>query len=247
MDCKENPLECPICYEWLENAYETFCGHSFCEYCLYKALENGNVCPICRKDPSPIHPSYTLRNLVQSKKGKEKEEPANFPCSIKETYLGNLSYRRKLYAEAIKHYTNACSVQPSAVAYGNRGASYFKLKQYRLALEDYHRAEQQEPSNVRLHIGKALTLEKLHQYREAYEEFYNASLLPSVEENREDIMGGIKRLAPYVTASTPFPTAITTLTTPEYYPSEPMTNYNMMAYWNPWQDALYKEFVRQNM
>jgi len=150
-----NPLECPICFELLDNPFDTFCGHSFCEFCIYKTLETGNCCPICRKNPSPIHPSYTLRSLVANEKERQQitstvdiEEPYQL-SGIRDTYLGNLSYKRKQYAEAIRYYTVAISVSPNPIAYGNRGASYFKLKQFRLALEDYEKAEALDPSNGR--------------------------------------------------------------------------------------------------
>jgi hypothetical protein len=35
----------------------------FLEFCINKALESGSVCPMCRKDPSPIHASFALRTL----------------------------------------------------------------------------------------------------------------------------------------------------------------------------------------
>jgi len=218
-----NPLECPICYDLFHNAFETYCGHAFCEYCLYKALETSHVCPICRRDPSPIHPSYTLRALVQERREINQIEKAEPMDSLKETYMGNLCYRLKQYAQAIQHYSNALYMCPNSVAFANRGASYFKLRQFRMALNDYQRAEELEPANVRLQIGKALTLEKLCLFREAFSTFQKAGVMNDLNANVGDINMGIQRLLPYVAC----PAAITTLTTREdaelvntYWPRE---------------------------
>jgi tetratricopeptide (TPR) repeat protein len=236
-----NPLECPICYDLLDNAFETYCGHSFCEYCINKALENSNVCPLCRTNPSPIHPSYTLRSLVDQERhrlGLLSDLPQHDPLDyIRETYQGNLAYKMRQYAEAIKHYTVANSIQPSAVSHGNRGASYFKLKQFRLALEDYLKAEQLDPYNVRLQIGKALTLEKLFEYRESFATFQRALKMQPTGSNRDDVINGIKRLLPYVT----IPTAVTTITTTHVAP----LSYEQATFqtWQLNQDLIFKEFL----
>lgn len=80
-------------------------------------------------------------------------------------HLGNSSYRHGQYAEAIKHYNSAIKTNPTSVLYGNRAACYFKLKQFRSALEDYERAEKQNPTNgTFILFSKLLYILKLKLY-----------------------------------------------------------------------------------
>jgi tetratricopeptide (TPR) repeat protein len=67
--------------------------------------------------------------------------------SSQKQHLGNTSYRHGQYAEAIQYYNSAIKQNPSPVLFGNRAACYFKIKQYRSALEDYEKAEKLNPTN----------------------------------------------------------------------------------------------------
>jgi tetratricopeptide (TPR) repeat protein len=163
--------------------------------------------------------------------------------------MGNVAYKKRQYAQAIQHYTLANSIKPTAIAYGNRGASYFKLKQFRLALEDYQKAEQLDSNNgtihnksaltaaVRLQIGKGLTLEKLLEFRESFATFQKALKMQPIGSNRDDVINGIKRLLPYVT----IPTAVTTITTTHVAP----LSYEQATFqtWQLNQEAIFKEFL----
>lgn len=48
----EQSLECPICYEKIENKnyIVTKCNHTFCNDCLFKSLTDKPCCPICRQE-----------------------------------------------------------------------------------------------------------------------------------------------------------------------------------------------------
>jgi hypothetical protein len=59
-------LQCPICYDLLADATETNCGHCFCRSCLKKSILVTLDCPICRKPIEFIHPSFTIRKLVEN-------------------------------------------------------------------------------------------------------------------------------------------------------------------------------------
>ena len=119
-----------------------------------------------------------------------------------------------MYAEAIQHYTEALNGNPSAVLYGNRAACYFKLKQFRSALEDYEKAERMNPKNgivvlvadliildlVKIILGKAFTLERLKEYEESYDTFHRALGISMKSDGicREDILQGIQRVAKHL-------------------------------------------------
>ena len=49
---------------------------------------------------------------------------------------GNREFAAKNYDKAVKHFSEAISLAPSAVFYSNRAAAYFSLKEFRLSAED---------------------------------------------------------------------------------------------------------------
>jgi len=97
-------LDCPICCDLVDNACETFCGHCFCEFCLHKCLEKeANVCPVCRKDPSPIHASFTIRRIVDEHRkanGLVKEQ-IRMKTVQEEKQIGNGNYFQRLYGKCL--------------------------------------------------------------------------------------------------------------------------------------------------
>lgn len=51
-----NKAKCPICFDQIDEAVVTPCGHLFCADCIYEAIPNSKVktvnrgnCPLCRK------------------------------------------------------------------------------------------------------------------------------------------------------------------------------------------------------
>jgi hypothetical protein len=130
-------LECPICFELFEDACETNCGHCVCSHCLNKCIEKKLECPVCCKDPTPIHPSYTIRKIVEKYRNDHglRKEQVFRSSTQKEKQDGNDCYKGAQYAEAIRHYTNAIknsdattTITVDAPCYANRGnISYILL------------------------------------------------------------------------------------------------------------------------
>lgn len=90
---KLSDSECPICFDTIENATTTFCGHVYCLECLQRSLSSSSargqtrgrkgvgLCPMCRKTVSfkdtvvlrlrtgaPVQPPTTT-NLENRKPG----------------------------------------------------------------------------------------------------------------------------------------------------------------------------------
>jgi len=160
------------------DACETSCGHGFCEFCLNSCLENKpGVCPVCQKNPSPIHPSFILRSLVDCLRGPAVAVPPGSVASEKAE--GNNCYNLRKYAEAIVHYTLALQkddADPStkAVLYANRAQCYIKLEEYRRALDDCDESIRLDPSgDVKAHMRRGHCLQKLgylSSSKDAYEQ-----------------------------------------------------------------------------
>ncbi|XP_034943967.1 E3 ubiquitin-protein ligase COP1-like isoform X1 [Chelonus insularis] len=71
---KNNDYLCPICFEVIEEAHITRCGHTFCYRCIIKTLENIERCPKCSLPLSQqdIFPNFLLNELVSKYKTKIK-------------------------------------------------------------------------------------------------------------------------------------------------------------------------------
>ncbi|XP_066915253.1 E3 ubiquitin-protein ligase COP1-like [Clytia hemisphaerica] len=68
---KNNDFICPICFETLDEAYITKCGHSFCYQCIIRSLDESHRCPKCNnviEQKDHLIPNFKLNELVQKSK-----------------------------------------------------------------------------------------------------------------------------------------------------------------------------------
>ena len=71
---------CPICFNVIEEAYMTKCGHTFCHKCLKRSLEKANKCTKCNtilSNKDELYPNFLLNDLIQKQKRKLEEVVAN--------------------------------------------------------------------------------------------------------------------------------------------------------------------------
>lgn len=63
----DEDYNCPICFELINEAYVSRCGHSFCSKCLQRTVESHRRCPKCQLSlqPSEIFPNYTLNAIIE--------------------------------------------------------------------------------------------------------------------------------------------------------------------------------------
>ncbi|UYV75918.1 RFWD2 [Cordylochernes scorpioides] len=83
----------PICFEILEEAHITKCGHTFCLKCITKSLEQSNRCPKCNfviEKMDQIFPNFVLNDLVVKHKQKMAAQ------SVKLNSMGHPSELRDL-------------------------------------------------------------------------------------------------------------------------------------------------------
>jgi tetratricopeptide (TPR) repeat protein len=143
VDVNKDAISCPICTDILHKALETHCGHAFCELCIRKWLDTHTTCPMCKKNPHPVHPSFTLRSICEQ---YYKKHPDQIELMTREKELGNDYYSKKQYWKAIEHYTAAMSrLEGEAndklgILYNNRSQCYIKLFKYNNALADCEKA-----------------------------------------------------------------------------------------------------------
>lgn len=64
---------CPICFDLIDEAYMTRCGHSFCYACLKRSLEESSKCTKCDsviEKKSEIYPNFALNEIIRKQKKK---------------------------------------------------------------------------------------------------------------------------------------------------------------------------------
>jgi len=188
----DEKLECPICQDMFVDACETSCGHGFCEFCLNSCLEQKpGICPVCQKNPSPIHPSFILRSLVDCLRGVPAEAPPGTVATEKAE--GNNCYNLKKYAEAIVHYSLALQKDGSdaltkAVLHANRAQCYIKLEEYRRALDDCDESIRLDPTgDVKAHMRRGHCLYRLGYLTNSREAYEQAKRLDTTNKWREAI------------------------------------------------------------
>uniref|UniRef100_S4R569 COP1 E3 ubiquitin ligase n=1 Tax=Petromyzon marinus TaxID=7757 RepID=S4R569_PETMA len=74
---KNNDFVCPICFDMIEEAYITKCGHSFCCKCIRRSLEENNRCPKCNyviENPNQIFPNFLLNELILKQRQRLEEK-----------------------------------------------------------------------------------------------------------------------------------------------------------------------------
>ncbi|CAG4957287.1 unnamed protein product [Parnassius apollo] len=67
LEDKDCDLLCPVCFELIDEAYVTRCGHSFCYSCIAKSVELHRRCPKCGAalaSRDHIFPNFLLNELV---------------------------------------------------------------------------------------------------------------------------------------------------------------------------------------
>lgn len=67
-DIKESDWQCPLCLELLYKPCVNECGHVFCFWCTFRAMDpfTASRCPICRSAYNHLpHPVYLLHSFVK--------------------------------------------------------------------------------------------------------------------------------------------------------------------------------------
>lgn len=74
MEDKNSDYLCPICFETIEEAHVTRCGHTFCYRCVIRSLETLGRCPKCNINltQQDIFPNFLLNELIAKYKTRVK-------------------------------------------------------------------------------------------------------------------------------------------------------------------------------
>ncbi|XP_067941565.1 E3 ubiquitin-protein ligase COP1-like [Watersipora subatra] len=82
--CKDSAIICSICFNIIECAYMTECGHSFCQKCILCTIEKRNQCPKCNctLKPDRLYPNFTLNEIIASHKHKISEQKTQTSANL---------------------------------------------------------------------------------------------------------------------------------------------------------------------
>ncbi|CAE1239102.1 RFWD2 [Acanthosepion pharaonis] len=96
---KDNDYICPICFDIIDEAYMTPCGHTFCGKCIKTCIEQISRCPRCNTsidNDEQIFPNVMLNELILKYKIKQEEKQmrlqngGNCPIGIHDILEENL-------------------------------------------------------------------------------------------------------------------------------------------------------------
>ncbi|XP_073964396.1 E3 ubiquitin-protein ligase COP1-like [Choristoneura fumiferana] len=79
LEDKDCELLCPVCFELIDEAYVTRCGHSFCYACIAKSVEQHRRCPKCGAAVATrehMFPNFMLNELVARRRLRAARPPA---------------------------------------------------------------------------------------------------------------------------------------------------------------------------
>lgn len=74
---KDSDFLCPICFNLMEEAHMTKCGHSYCHKCIKESLQQSNRCPKCTyviEGIDHVFPNFMLNELVLKYRGKQEQK-----------------------------------------------------------------------------------------------------------------------------------------------------------------------------
>ncbi|KAG5873466.1 hypothetical protein JTB14_007860 [Gonioctena quinquepunctata] len=70
LDDKHTDFLCPVCFNLIEEAHITKCGHTYCYNCITKSIETQKRCPKCNSSltAEEIFPNFLLNDLIKKHK-----------------------------------------------------------------------------------------------------------------------------------------------------------------------------------
>jgi stress-induced-phosphoprotein 1 len=133
----------------------------------------------------------SLQKVEKLKKEKEDREYINPQISQEEKEKGNDFFKKGMFPEAIKAYSEAIRRSPSDhTLYSNRAACYTKLGDYPLAVKDCDECLKLCPTFVKAYIRKGLAQYYMKEYHKCLET-YDQGL--KLEENNAELLEGVQK------------------------------------------------------
>ncbi|KAI0228062.1 E3 ubiquitin-protein ligase COP1 [Lamellibrachia satsuma] len=157
-DDKDSDFVCPICFDMIEEAFMTKCGHSFCHKCIKRCLETSNRCPKCNfviEKKDDIFPKLPLLNelilkhrqrIAEQKKikvehlnGAALSDTSTLLLQHEQLDLGNINCMLDILAKRKQQLEGECKAAQNQI-----------LKEF---LQQVHRKKQQQHDQLKSELG----------------------------------------------------------------------------------------------
>lgn len=151
------------------------------------AIEAFNKAQTEHRNPDTLK---RLNDAERAKKDLEQKEYFNPEIADEEREKGNEFFKKQLYPEAIKHYTEAIKRNPGDVkSYSNRAASYTKLAALPEGLKDAERCIELDAKFVKGYLRKGAVQFFMKEYDKALETYREGLKL---EPQNQELLDGIR-------------------------------------------------------
>lgn len=131
-----------------------------------------------------------LNDAERAKKELEQQEYFDPELADKAREEGNEAFKKQLYPEAVKFYTEAIKRNPNDVRpYSNRAACYIKLTALPEALKDAEKCIAMDPNFVKGYVRKGAAQYFMKEYDKAIQTYQEGL---RIEPRNQELLDGIK-------------------------------------------------------
>lgn len=135
-----------------------------------------------------------LKEAEKAKAEAERQAYINPELGEKAREEGNTCFKAGDFAGSVKHYTEAVKRNPGdAKAYTNRAAAYSKLLALPEALKDADAAVAADPSFIKAHIRKSVTLLTMKEYSKAMDAIRVAEEMDTDKKHTREIQAQMQK------------------------------------------------------
>ena len=121
------------------------------------------------RDPGAVKLRNQAKEKLQESEAKEYLDPEK---AEEAKAQGNEFYQAENWGDAVRSYSEAIRRNPeNAVYYGNRAATYMKLREYQLALTDSDKCVTVDPGFIKGWLRKGMSHHYLKEYYKALEAY----------------------------------------------------------------------------
>uniref|UniRef100_A0A914DXS5 Stress-induced-phosphoprotein 1 n=1 Tax=Acrobeloides nanus TaxID=290746 RepID=A0A914DXS5_9BILA len=136
------------------------------------------------RDPEVVK---KYKQLEKEFKERERLSYINPEISEQEKTLGNESFKKGDYPNAMKHYNEAIKRNPdNAVLYSNRAACYTKLMEFQRAIDDCDTSIKKDPKFIKAYIRKGAALQAIREFTRAQRAYEEALAIDSNNQEARD-------------------------------------------------------------
>ncbi|XP_068241354.1 LON peptidase N-terminal domain and RING finger protein 3 [Palaemon carinicauda] len=199
-----NVYSCPSCWGVLHEPITLTCGHTYCRRCLLRELPK--MCRVCQSKMknvnfSTIKPNVLISSLVDRWWAGEVH-------GVKLRSKGNEAFKHEDFEQAVNLYAEAVDHAPKDhLLLSNRSHVLHTLGRAEEALDDADAAVKCQPEWAKGHFRRAMALNSLGRYEEAFISLLECAVLEdsgSIRSIKEEVTKALHRMLIRLTVAKKF-------------------------------------------